>query len=539
MCIRILGKEGVQMKVMRKLAGLSMVMCLMVLLVPTVAYAASGRISFTDLTTEAGVEFDIKVQVTSEGDDLGSIEIELNYDNEVIQFVSGDDVTNNGSTLTYATDGSGTSTETVITFLALKQEDTTITIADQTVLTSGGSTIDVTEGNSSIEISGGTEVEATTSSSSGTSTEVVVAGVTYNISSEFAESETPEGYSATTYEYEGSTYNGVIGDTSGIVLGCLMSSEEEGQFFRYNTETLAFEPYVQITISEAASTYIMLLTTDIEETLPEEYVETVLTVNGFEFPTWEETSSTGFYLIHAINSNGEDSIYRYDTQDQTYQRYYPEEVVVEEEEIVEEENPLDALMDYAQWILIGVAILVILCLLLVLVLAVKLRNRNLELDDLYDEIEFGKTPNSNAVKVEAEPYGKATPKKKAKAKSSENQRPVDRNANSITKASETNKQKATDLSYDEFDDEFNDEFDDEFNDEFDNAFGYDVELAEAYERDTKDEYDDGFGNELDTLMNEKPRQAIRREDSESRNSLKKASQKRRKTLEEEIDFIDL
>lgn len=135
------------MRLSKKIVSVLMSMSLLIALLPTVVYAASGRISFTDLTTEAGVEFEIKVAVTSESDELGSIDIELNYDSDLMQFVSGDGVTNNGSTLTYSAEGSGTSTDTYITFLALKEGDASITIASQTVTNSSGTAIDMTEGN--------------------------------------------------------------------------------------------------------------------------------------------------------------------------------------------------------------------------------------------------------------------------------------------------------------------------------------------------------------------------------------------------------
>lgn len=535
------------MKLAKKITSMILSMFLLVALIPSSVYAASGRISFTDLTTEAGVEFEIKVAVTSESDDIGSVNISLNYDSEMMQFVSADGVTNDGSTLTYSVEGSGTSVETVITFLALKEGSATITISEQTVATSDGTTIDMTEGSSAITISGGTEVEAsetvTNTSASGIS-DVTVGDVTYSISNDFSESVIPVGYTATTYEYDGSTFNGVVGDTSGIVLAYLVDGEGTGQFFMYEASSSTFSPYVQITVSDA--TYIVFLTTGLEETLPDEFVETVLTVNGFEFPTWEDTENSGYYLIHAINSNGEDSIYRYDSQEQTYQRYYVTESSTTSD--TDSEDVASAMADYTQWMMIGVGSVVILLLIFIVVLTVKLRNRNLELDDLYDEIELGSKPQSveskgqTARKVTDKKIedkctsggkasnGKPPVKKVTDKKAPVKKAPVKKAPEKITEDNSKRVSQKSKKSRDEFD-----EFDELMMDEHESKYDeYDDEFDKFDKFDEFDEYDD-FEDDFEAFVSNEVKEV------EPRKSIKRVAANRKKTstLEDEIDFIDL
>lgn len=572
------------MKLKKKILGVLMSMCLIIALVPSVAYAATGRVYFTDLTTEAGEEFEIRIWFTSDSEEMGQIEFDLNYDSDMIYYVSGDGFTLSDGTLTYSGEGSGVSTEIYVTFLALKEGDTSITFNSQTTTSSDGSTeIDMVEGSSAITISGGTEVDVSTLVSEEDTPEVVVEEVTYNISSNFTELQIPTGFSTTTYTYEGESYSGLIGDTSGIALAYLVDSEGFGQFFCYDSETSTFSPYVQVDISDAA--YIVFLTTDIEGTLPEEFVETVLTVNGFEFPTWEDISSDGCYLIHAINTQGEDSIYRYDSQDQTYQRYYYETEVVEGTVVVEEEDSV--LDEYMQWILIGGGAIVLIFLVLVIVLGVKLRNRNFELDDLYDEIELEKEAKLAAKKVATEtrtpvkkkvPIEKRVPAEKRlpvekdealdglnneekkvvkrrvpveKENLGENPEGTERRVPK-KKVAPKKIEKEDDMEFDMigFDDadDFQGGFEDDFQDDFDKFAAFDDdftiefkdEQADAYERDIKDEYSSEYEDDFEELTVKMPLKKKKSVSAEPKKRIRKvsANNKAVKVDDDDIEFLD-
>lgn len=49
-----------------------------------------------------------------------------------------------------------------------------------------------------------------------------------------------------------------------------------------------------------------------------------MTVEGKEFPAWQNTDASSYYVVYAVNSDGEEGFYQYDTVDETYQRYTPE-----------------------------------------------------------------------------------------------------------------------------------------------------------------------------------------------------------------------
>lgn len=522
------------MRLAKKITGMLVMMCLLITLVPTAVYAASGRVSFTDLTTEAGEEFVIKISVTSETESLGSFNIVMDYDNQAIEFISGANVTAENGVLTYASEGDGTSAYTEVTFMALKYGETQITISDLTVTSSAGEEIEMTEGYSAVVVEGGTEVEASesaTTTTTGGSDTVTVDGVDYTVSTDDLSSLTPEGYSQTTFEYNASTYYAVVGDTSGIMLAGLVDATGETTLFYYDEDVATFYPYVQITVSD--STYIVFLQDELTIELPSQYVETILTVNEFEYPTWEDTSNTGYYLINAINSNGEVCVYQYDNADQTYQRFITPEIEVEEE-VTFADTFADAVGESLQMLLIATFLVFLLLIVVVIVFGIKLNNRNNELDKLYDKVDAGKITEKKAKKVEP-----VVAKKKVKK------------VEKIVKdefVDEFDDDFDDDFGHDEFadefddDDDYEDDFDDDFDDdEFDDEFDDDfADEFDDYEDDDFEEDENGFDDDFEVTLPKQVSQSLEEQPVSQRRSIKSAAAKRKSSNDlDDIDFIDL
>lgn len=396
------------MKIGRKITSLLLTFCVALILVPSVAYASSGRVSFTDLTSLAGAEFEIKIAVTSETEDLGEIYLELTYDDEAIQFLSGDGVTASDGILTYSATGSGNSTYTVMTFLALKYGDTMINIQDVSVKSSTGNEITVAEGYSAISVEGGTEVEASALlTTTGGDDVIVLDEISYTFSNKPFNSATPANYTETTVEYNGNTYYAAEGDTSGIFIVNFTDESGNDVVLCYEPSTVTFYPYVQVSISD--SMYIVFQQSDIEETLPEQYAKTMLIVDSFEFPTWEDTANAGYYLIHAINSNGEDSIYQYDSTEETYQRVTLT-TTDEEADVADGENGEESTFSILTMVLV---VLLIAMALIVIILILKNNEKNNEIDDLYDELDELEESNKTLARAASKQLSSGKPKQKS------------------------------------------------------------------------------------------------------------------------------
>ena len=180
-------------------------------------------------------------------------------------------------------------------------------------------------------------------------------------------------------------------------------------------------------------------------TLPSRYKKAKLTLNGEEFPVWQDTKNEDYYVMYAMNSDGENGYYQYDSTEDTYQRFTGN---TEEADSDTKKTSGNTTVDKLQNIIenhFSLAVLVvgltaIIAFVLIIVLAIKLRHRNLELDDLYDEygIDMDEEEVLKAKKKET--------KKEEKAK----------------KASKKVKKKPAKKYYDE--DEF-EGYDDDFDDE--------------------------------------------------------------------------
>ena len=115
-----------------------------------------------------------------------------------------------------------------------------------------------------------------------------------------------------------------------------------------------------------------------------------MTILDQKFPVWSKSGEERFYVMYALNTRtGEKGLYRYDTDDGTYQSI---ETPAQEENQPAETSLLDRIgrimSDYTIVVLIAAGGVLLLLLILMIVFAVKLVHRNQELDDLYDEYDI-------------------------------------------------------------------------------------------------------------------------------------------------------
>lgn len=374
------------MKIMKKISIILLSLCLFVPCFSMVVQAADGRISFTDPETKVGDMVDVKCVVKSTSGNLGNIEVKLTYDSESLRFDSGDGVTADGDGALTCT-GSGSSAEATfnMTFQALKEGSATVSVASATISSSAGSTLSLDQGNSTVKIGAGdpSKITETGSTSSADDIEVDVNGTAYKLSDNFADADIPAGFVKTEIQFEGQARQMVAQETSGITLGYLLDGEGKGDFFLYNEDDATFSPFEQVNISDTTS--IALLSEKPGGKLPKTFQEVTLTLNGKDFPAWQNTEKDGFYVIYAINSNGDKGYYQYDDSEGTYQRYDISDTVEEKKDTSLLGKIKNFIDKHLQMIVLIAGLGALIVLILLIVLAVKLHNRNAELDELYDE----------------------------------------------------------------------------------------------------------------------------------------------------------
>ena len=494
------------MRRLRKALMALMAVCMLVSGFSFSAYASSGQLRFSDPSTTVGAEVEVAATFTGTVA-VQSAQATLTYDTSMLRFVSGSQVTDNNGTLSLSGAGDGTSTQLnfTMTFQALQEGTTVIEISSASGTDVDGDSIDVTRGQSTITIGpGDPSLIKDTSSASATGASVEVNGTSYVVSGDFSDAIIPGGFERSEMQFEGQTCTVVTQASSGATAMYLVpAAGGDGDFFLYNTDDGSFSPFEEIELS--TDRYLILLQDDGTVDIPGGYQETTLTLNGKEFPAWQNTNNTEYYLVYGLNSDGNKVLYQYDTTDGTYQRYVrPLSISTDESGQADGilGSALQFIQDNLRWVLVAACVLFVLVVIILIVALVKLHHRNLELDDLYDE--YG-------IDLDDEP--EEVPEKKKKDKKADK------------KSRKQDKLAADEES--EFDDGFEDYEDDDFEDGFDSEDEYDLdgEDEDSYE---EEEYDDeDFDEDYDAFV----RGAKRSYDDVPRRS-------RRADDEEDIDDLD-
>ena len=442
------------MRKIKKLVVTFLAICLMCPGLSVITEAATAELRFADPSTTVGAEVEVKTKLSSVSS-LQSMEATLTYDKSELKFISGDNATAKDGTIKISWTGTGTTAEFNLKFQALKEGTSNIEVSSATGTATDGSTLEITQGSSAVTIGAGdpslikddTEDQSEDSKTTVADGPVVkVNGKKYVVGSEFSEELIPDGFKKGEMTFEGSKYTVITQEASGInAMYLTEKSSGDSDFFLYNSDDGSFSPFEEVEI--AKDRYIIPLMNDGKLKLSSRYQKTTLTLNGKEFDTLQDTKDAEYYIVYALNSDGEKTTYRYDTTDGTYQKYSPESQGTTSGNKNNGKGLWGKILNFVEEFLDIVVIIAIALFLLVLLMfivtAIKLRHRDLELDDLYDEYGIDMDEEEAVLKEK-----KKEEKKEEKAK----------------KASKKVKKKPAKKYYDEdefegYDDE--DDFDDE------------------------------------------------------------------------------
>lgn len=377
------------MKMMKKVATLLLAVCLIVPCFSMLTFAAN-QIMFEDPSTTVGETLGLK-GVVSLDNNIEDRTIVMTYDTSMLKFKNGDNVTETASgKLTYNATGEvgGTRVEFMMYFDVLKEGTTKVEVESYTIYNTSDDPVTCAKGDSTIKIAAGdspavTTDEPTTDEPVADTATVEVNGVSYIFSDAFTEEDIPQGFVESTIDYDGAERKVVMNETSGLCLGYLVDANGEGKFFVYVSDNATFAPYETIDISDSVT--IVLLTTVEDIVLPESYKAFNVTVNGTEFPAWQNIEDDRFCILYAMNNQGEKSLYQFDTEEDTYQRFDAPQVELEEEDTSLIGKLSDVLENHLDYVILGTGLGFILFVIIIIILSVKLYNRNAELDELYDE----------------------------------------------------------------------------------------------------------------------------------------------------------
>ncbi len=209
-------------------------------------------------------------------------------------------------------------------------------------------------------------------------------GTEWTMVNDIPEDVVPEGFEHSKTVIDGLEYNTLHGTFGDITLVYLQSESGNGLFVYDAAQNAAYE-YVRI---NSESHFIVVLLPKVDD-VPEGYNEVSLSIEGKGVATAYQTKAEktddktkDFYLVYAINDNGESGWYTYDSVDGTYMRTELSTSTVAQEENDAVKSELVPGIANKYLVLAAILILVIIILaLLLLVVVVKNKKRTANDED--------------------------------------------------------------------------------------------------------------------------------------------------------------
>lgn len=167
---------------------------------------------------------------------------------------------------------------------------------------------------------------------------VMVDGEKYTIGEVTDKVKLPEGFEKTEVKYADEIYTGAVGISKNITLMYLESESYKGLFIYFERDNSFFK-YIDISVKSGI--YSLMRISDGDEKL--DFNITKITVGEQLIDAYElSPDNKDFYIIRAMNWNGEINYYTYDTVEQTMQRYISEKISItpNEDSDKSEEKPV-------------------------------------------------------------------------------------------------------------------------------------------------------------------------------------------------------
>ena len=211
-------------------------------------------------------------------------------------------------------------------------------------------------------------------------------GTEWTMVNDIPEDVVPEGFEHSKTVIDGLEYNTLHGTFGDITLVYLQSESGNGLFVYDATQNAAYE-YVRI---NSESHFIVVLLPKVDD-VPEGYNEISLSIEGKGVATAYQTKgektddqTKDFYLIYAMNDNGESGWYTYDSVDGTYMRTELSTPTVTQEENDTTKSELVPGIANKYLVLAAILVLIIIILLLLLIVSA-VKNRKYKAMDYHDD----------------------------------------------------------------------------------------------------------------------------------------------------------
>lgn len=211
-------------------------------------------------------------------------------------------------------------------------------------------------------------------------------GTEWTMVNDIPEDVVPEGFEHSKTVIDGLEYNTLHGTFGDITLVYLQSESGNGLFVYDAAQNAAYE-FVRI---NSESHFIVVLLPKVDD-VPEGYNEISLSIEGKGVATAYQTKVEKkmirqriFYLVYAMNDNGESGWYTYDSVDGTYMRTELSTPTVAQEENDTTKSELVPGIANKYLVLAAILVLIIIILLLLLIVSA-VKNRKYKAMDYHDD----------------------------------------------------------------------------------------------------------------------------------------------------------
>ena len=212
-------------------------------------------------------------------------------------------------------------------------------------------------------------------------------GTEWTMVNDIPEDVVPEGFEHSKTVIDGLEYNTLHGTFGDITLVYLQSESGNGLFVYDAAQNAAYE-YVRI---NSESHFIVVLLPKVDD-VPEGYNEVSLSIEGKGVATAYQTKAEkkddqtkDFYLVYAMNDNGESGWYTYDSVDGTYMRTKLSTPTVAQDENDTTKSELVPGIANKYLVLAAILVLIIFILLLLLIVSAVKNRRYKAVDDEEDD----------------------------------------------------------------------------------------------------------------------------------------------------------
>ena len=204
-------------------------------------------------------------------------------------------------------------------------------------------------------------------------------GTEWTMINDIPEDIVPDGFEHSKTVIDGLEYN-TLHSTFGDITLIYMQSDSGNSLFVYDATQNAAYDYVRI---NSESHFIVALLANVDD-VPEGYNEVSLSIEGkgvvTAYQSKDDSTDKDFYLVYAMNDQGESGWYTYDSVDGTYIRTDVTVPTVAQEENDTAKNELIPGVEN-KYLAVAAALVIIIIILLIILIVTNVRRKNKDYDD--------------------------------------------------------------------------------------------------------------------------------------------------------------